>query len=222
MSKFLADSGDKAIVVPSAWNIRALSTGEMAKASQCFVQGGGVKGIVTTNATVYSEGPPSFDGSTLQYRVAAPHYTPQGEEFRGTYNLVMKSGVARCLYGFTSAPINATIEVFGEEGEKSVATTVVGERDGWLYLAAHNFTFSSPTIRATISQEKVEAKPVATPSPAPSSTPSSSPATTSSTPSSIKSSTGVKKKTIQCIKGKKTRQVSGVKPKCPIGWKTQA
>ena len=207
MQQFLKETGDKAVVVPSAWNIRALSSNEMSGATACFAQGKGVKGIVTTNATVYTEGPPRFDGSTLQYRVAAPHYTPQGEEFRGTYNLVMKSGVARCLYGFTSAPINATIEVFGEGGEKSVATTVVGERDGWLYLAAHNFTFSSPTIRATISQEQ----PLVSPSPTPTPTPATSAPNVDSA--------GVIKKTIQCKKGKKSRQVSAVKPKCPDGFK---
>lgn len=215
MSNFLNDSGDKAVVVPSAWNIRALSTGEMTRAARCFVQGTGVKGIVTTNATVYSEGPPVFDGSMLQYRVAAPHYTPQGEEFRGSYNLIMKSEVARCLYGFSDAPISASIEVIGDDGEKSVATTIVGERSGWLYLAAHNFTFSSPLIRAKVSQEpsSPEPSPTATPSPVATSI-VENPVLTAATDISANA-----KKSIRCFKGVKTKRVTGVKPKCPKGWK---
>jgi hypothetical protein len=208
MAQFLQEVGDKATVMPSAWNIRALSTGEMSKAAGCFTTGGGVKGIVTTNATVYSEGPPSFDGSMLQYRVSAPHYTPQGEEFRGTYNLIMRSDVARCLYGFSSAPIKASIEVFGEGGEKSVATTIVGEREGWLYLAAHNFTFSSPTIKAKITQEALVT------------TPTADTATTATLEPIAPSIKNVSKKVVlTCLKGNKTRQVTGVKPKCPKGWK---
>lgn len=211
MSKFLADSGDKATVIPSAWNIRALSTLEMTKAAQCFRQGAGVKGIVTTNATVYSEGPPSFDGSMLQYRVSSPHLTPKGEEFRGTYNLVMRSEVARCLYGFSEAPISASIEVIGGDGEKSVATTVVGERNGWLYLAAHNFTFSSPTIRAKISQAAVEV----TPSP----TPIAAPVVETSTGVSSGKIESRKTSTIRCFKGTKLKRVASLKSKCPKGWK---
>jgi hypothetical protein len=210
MAKFLPVVGDKSVVVPSAWNMRALSTSEMSKAARCFTQGGGVKGIVTTNATVYSEGPPSFEGTTLQYRVAAPHYTAQGEKFRGTYNLVMRSEVARCLYGFSDAPIKASIEVFGEDGEKSVATTIVGERSGWLYLAAHNFTFSSPTIKATISQD------VAVSSPTPIPTPTRSSDSSMKTPSVVVSP---EKKSIKCFKGNKTKKVTAVKPKCPKGFK---
>jgi hypothetical protein len=213
MKQFLKETGDKAVVVPSAWNIRALSAGEMSGSTACFAKGAGVKGVVTTNATVYTEGPPRFDGSTLQYRVAAPHYTPQGDEFRGSYNLVMKSEVARCLYGFTEAPINASIEVFGEGGEKSVATTIVGEREGWLYLAAHNFTFSSPTIKATISQ----AKPVSTPSPSPNPSSTTTPAPTSVLAPALSDKAAVTR-TIRCQKGNKTRKVTDVKPKCPKGW----
>jgi hypothetical protein len=211
MSKFLVDSRDKATVVPSAWNLRALSTNEMAKAAQCFLQGSGVKGIVTTNATVYSEGPPSFDGTMLQYRVAAPHFTPEGEEFRGSYNLVMRSEVARCLYGFSDAPISASIEVIGDDGEKSVATTIVGERSGWLYLAAHNFTFSSPTIKAKISQIPT----LVTPSP----TPVVAVVGETTTTVTTEMTTIKKKSVIRCFKGVKTKRVVAVRPKCPNGWR---
>ena len=191
---FIPEIDDRSIALRSAWNIRSLSPGEMAKAPRCFNSGSGVAGIVTTNANVYSEGPPSFDGSSLQYQVAAPHYTPRGDEFLGTYNLVMRSTVARCLYGFSNAPIKASIEVFGENGEKTVATTAVGERDGWLYLSAHNFTYSSPVIKAKLSQESVatQTQPLV--------------------------SNKINSK-INCSKAGKIKTISARNLKCPKGWK---
>lgn len=210
MRNFIPDVQDKSAALRTAWNLRALSPDEMNKAPKCFQEGAGLKGVVTTNATVYSEGPPAFDGSILEYKVAAPHFTPTGDEFRGIYNLVMKSSLARCLYGFTDAPISASIEVFGQDGEKSLATTVVGEKQGWLYLAAHNFTFSSPTIRASIRQ--ADPKEV---------TGTSVISSESSIVTTIKEQlhTSKRKSQIACYKGNKTKRITAVKPKCPKGWK---
>ncbi|NBO09368.1 MAG: hypothetical protein EBV30_08490 [Actinobacteria bacterium] len=39
----------------------------------------------------------------LSYQVASPHFLPDGATaFKGTYNLIMRSDVARCLYKFSS------------------------------------------------------------------------------------------------------------------------
>jgi threonine synthase len=40
------------------------------------------------------------------------------------------------------------------EGDRSIATTVVSEKNGWLKLAAYGFTFSKKTIRAKITKAK--------------------------------------------------------------------
>lgn len=90
---------DKAGWAPWMWRVRTLSDGEMSKAGKCLTTGDGVKGIVTTNATIYGSGPPSFNSTTgsLDYKVAAPHFTRTGEVFQGAYNLIMRSDVARCL-----------------------------------------------------------------------------------------------------------------------------
>jgi hypothetical protein len=58
------------------------------------------------------------------------------------------------LYGFSSAPVSATISVVGDGGESKTATTLVSEKNGWLKLAAYGFTFSSPTISVKLSQAK--------------------------------------------------------------------
>jgi hypothetical protein len=65
----------------------------------------------------------------------------------------MRSEVARCLYGFANAPLSATISVVGG-GDKTIATTIVNEKNGWLKLAAYGFTFSKKTIRAKITKAK--------------------------------------------------------------------
>jgi hypothetical protein len=83
------------------------------------------------------------------------HYLPDGITVAtGTYDLVMRSSTARCLYGFSKAPIYAVISVRGESGERKVATTVVSEKGGWLKLAAYDFTFSNPTIQVRLTQKK--------------------------------------------------------------------
>jgi hypothetical protein len=146
-------ANDTAVAAPGLWSMRTLSTGEMRSANGCFTKGAGVKGIVTTNATAYSEGPPVFKNGMLNYRVAGLHYAADGKTLNeGVYDMVIKSTVARCIYGFSSAPISASISVTSAEGEAKVATTVVREKDGWMKLAAYGFTYSSPTISVKLTQ----------------------------------------------------------------------
>jgi hypothetical protein len=195
---------DKATALLSYWSARSLEGNEMEGANSCFVGSNGFTGIVTTNATQYSAGPPKFDKAegTLNYQVAAPHYGTDKSEFKGTYDLVIRSDVARCIYGFSKAPINATISITSSDGTPQIATTVIGEKDGWVYLRAKNFGFSAPLITAKLSQE---AEVVVTPTPTP--TPSAS------------TMAPIKAVTITCIKGKMTKKVTAAKPKCPTGYK---
>jgi len=132
----------------------------MRTANRCFANGPGVKGLVTTNSTTYSEGPPKLTNGTLNYIVASPHYNPDGSVFKGNYNLVMRSDVARCLYGFSKAPISATISVTGSNVQIEVATTVVGEANGWLHLSANNFEFSAPRIQVKLTQAGATTKSI--------------------------------------------------------------
>jgi hypothetical protein len=128
----------------------------------------------------------------------------------GTYNLVMRSETARCLYGFTNAPISATVSVAGDNGS-TVATTVTGEKDGWLSMSASGFGFSEKTSQVKLTQEvapvPVVAQPISTPTPVAVVAPISKPAT------------AVVKKTITCLKGKIKKVVTGTAPKCPTGFK---
>ncbi len=119
----------------------------------CLSDGSRLNGVVTTNAMVFSGGPPRFEGGYLTYRVAGMHHGPDGSEVEiGTYDVLIRSDVARCLYGYTNAPVSATVAVMGEGGEQKVATTQVSERDGWLKLAAYGFTFSEKELLVRFSQ----------------------------------------------------------------------
>ena len=173
-------------------------TGDLAR---CFQSSTELVGIVTTNSMVYLGKPPVFDkeSQSLDYKVASPHYTSKGDVFKGTYDLQIKSDVARCLYGFSNAPISAKISIISESGEANVATTVVNEKDGWLRMAAYGFTFSSPTVKVKLTQEDT---------------------TKESSATSVVAAPA--KKTITCVKGKTSKKVTAVNPKCPTGYKKKA
>lgn len=163
----------------------------MNGADRCFTSTPGIKGIVTTNSTTYSAGPPALIDGSLNYQVASPHFNPDGTVFKGNYNLVIKSDVARCLYGFSKAPVNATISITSADGTPQLATTVVGEKDGWIYLKASNFEFSAPTVQVKLTQDA---------------------------PATSTQSTAAKKKSISitCVKGKVSKVVTG--KSCPTGY----
>jgi hypothetical protein len=71
---------------------------------------------------------------------------------------------------------------------------VVNEKNGWLNFAARGFTYSSPTIKVKLT----EVTPTLTPSAKPD---------------------VAKKVKITCVKGKTTKKVTAIKPKCPTGFK---
>lgn len=150
----LRSIGDKADYAPWIWRVRTLTDNEMNTAGKCLTNGDGVKGIVTTNATIYGSGPPAYnpETKTLDYKVAAPHYTRTGEEFKGAYHLHMRSDVARCFYGFTDAPVTGSVSVVEENGTPGTAVTNISESGGWLKVSATGFTHSAPVVKVALTQ----------------------------------------------------------------------
>lgn len=180
---------DKAVAAPTMWMISSI--GQQFD-NNCSTSTDRVSGIVTTNATGYIAGPPVFNKAeqTLDYKVLAPHYLADGTEFKGTYDLTIDTDFARCLYGFSNAPISATVSIVSSEGQPQVATVVVSQRDKWIHLGAYGFGFSSPTLKVKFTQAKVV--------------------------------TPAKKTTITCVKGKTSKKVTAIKPKCPSGFKKKS
>jgi hypothetical protein len=147
------ESDDTSAHVATSWNISSL--GRSNSGNQCFDNSNRLVGLVTTNALAYSGGAPVFKNGFLSYQVAGAHYLPDGvTPVQGSYDLALRSETARCLYGFSKAPISGTISVVGSKGEKKIATTILREKAGWLTLAAYGFTFSSPTIKVKLTQKR--------------------------------------------------------------------
>jgi len=192
--------GDKTSEQSTYWSV---SSTTWTSQNQCLADSKRVLGIVTTNAMGYDGTAPKFEDGTLNYRVAGLHHGPDGKSLNlGTYDLLLRSDAARCLYGFSSAPVSASVSITSGDGSQNVATTVVTEKDGWLKLQAAGFTFSEKTIRLKITQEGSQVTPTPAATPIPKVTPAAP-----------------KKTTIQCVKGKVVKKVTAVKPKCPKGYK---
>ena len=185
---------DKAAAMPTQWRLGTMTDNGSGPVRDCLDKEKALAGVVTTNSTMYLDGPPKYKDGTLDYKVASTHYEADGTTlFKGTYELIMSSALARCIYKFTSAPISATVSITSENGEANTATTIVNEKNGWLKLGAYGFTFSSPTVSVKLAQEIVPV-PVVKP-------------------------TVVKKVSITCVKGKSSKKITAVNPKCPAGYK---
>ena len=201
--------GDRAVAMPSAWAISTIDGDAKGDVERCTKLESGIAGLVTTNASMYSSGPPVFntDSQSLDYKVAAPHLTSTGEDLLGSYDLVMNSQVARCMYGFSKAPLKASISVVSTSEKTTVETSVLNESNGFIRLSANGFHYSQPTIQVKLTQDKVIEPAVTTPS---------------NVAAPVKNA-AVKKvvKTITCSKGKLTRKVSGTAPKCPSGYRSK-
>jgi hypothetical protein len=211
---------DQASAVLSSWTIRTLSQGEMTGSNECFNDTSKITGMVATNATNYSAGPPVFDtaSQSLIYKVSAPHLTDKKVVFEGSYDLSIPSDVARCIYKFSNAPIKADISIVAPDGTAKVATTTLVERNGWLRFSANGFTFSSPIIQVKMFQDAPAPIPTPTPTPTPTPEPTPTP-TVVVTPTPTPKPTVAKKTTITCVKGKLVKKVSAIKPACPAGYK---
>jgi hypothetical protein len=143
---------DKADGLTDYWNIKSIPD---SGGNSCLKSKSKLVGLVTSNSIWYSGQPPAFEKGFLKYKVAGLHYLPDGKTpFLGTYDLVIASKNARCLYGFTSAPISATVSVTSAGGAKKIATTTMTEKNGWIRFSAKAFTFSSPTIKIKITQPR--------------------------------------------------------------------
>ena len=211
LSLWLPQIKDRASANPSTWTFYNLGDWELAEASRCISGATDLVGLVTTNASVYAAGTPTFNAAnqSLDYKVMAPHLTSKGEIFQGTYDLRIRSEIARCIYGFSSAPIQASISVLSEDGTMQRATQTVNEEKGWLSLSANGFTYSSPTIQVLLTQSE----PLPTPAPE---------ITTQATPAPLAqpmAQSAPKKRSIICAKAAVKKKVTAVKPSCPKGYR---
>jgi len=172
----------------------------------CSADKTALQGLVVTNAPIYDKGPPTFADGSLNYQVAGIHTNVDGTLFKGRYTYIVKSTTARCYYGFSNAPIEAKVDIISADSTNQIATTLVSEKNGFIKLQADNFTFSSPTIRVKLMQ------PAAVVATVP-----EAPAKVVDAPAKVIAPKIAK--TITCIKGKISKKVTSLTPKCPSGYK---
>jgi len=140
-------TGDKATGSSVLWGIKTVSFSK----SKCLQSQGSLLGVVTSNALTYQGSAPKMESGFLTYQLSGMKYEKDGALTRGNYNLVMRSNVARCLFGLDKKQIRATVSViYPDNSTKNVATENLSERDGWVYIQARNFTFSNPKVRVKL------------------------------------------------------------------------
>ena len=201
--------GEKAFAINETWT---LSNARVDNPSSCVKKGAGVQGVVATNASAYEATAPTYDKSTgtLNYKVAAPHFAPDGKtENIGTYGLSMSTSLIKCMYGVDQLPSSASIAITSSDGKERVSTVALQQVGNWVHLSAENFTFSSPTLKIKLNQSASSTSGGAT----------SNGSNTQPAQVAAPAQAAAPKISITCIKGKLTKKVSGTSPKCPAGFK---
>jgi hypothetical protein len=143
--------------------------------------------------------------SALVMQVGAPHYDVDGSVIEGWYEGQIRGRYLIARYGVTPALAagRARLEVTYQNGEVKVATLTASydSATDWIIFRGYGFTYSAPKL---ILRFEKDATPVVEPTPPP------------ATPVALPKAKTI---VIKCVKGKVVKKVSGVKPKCPAGFK---
>ncbi len=148
---------------------------------------------------------------SLAMDVTGIHKRQDGSQNVGTFQIQIPVSVAQCMWGVDlSKAVVATISALYGDGKGSeLITTSSKIANGFYYLTANGFHYSSPTVKVKLTQEpgKDLDKVISELNQAPQ-------VSTASEAKVIAT-----KKTITCIKGKTSKKIRGLSPKCPTGYK---
>jgi len=150
-------------------------------------------GVTSTNATLATDGPPSWNpvDSSLNYKLAALPKLSDGTPFVGNYTLQIPMDIAKCLWGANAANANATISVLNADGVNQVTTASASHTSDYFRFVVGGFHFSSPKIVIKLTSANSTTKPSA--------------------------AAQVVTKLV-CVNGKLSKVVTGIKPTCPTGY----
>jgi hypothetical protein len=170
-----------------------------------------ISGFATSDALLYTPYPPTINkgDNSLSYQIASTHLDSTGQVNKGQFDLVLLESLAQCLWGISPSSLSsAKLQVTYADGNPIVGTSTLKVHQGWVYIKIADFTFSSPTFRIkAIEMKPVEPGPIVSPTPTPTPTPV------------VTAKAAPKRTTITCVKGKTTKKVTALKPKCPVGFK---
>ena len=140
-----------------------------------------------------------FDNESRQIvvKVGNVHFDEFGNEIQGWMELKVKGSRAREWWGIDPAIAAgyAKVEVSYQDGRRKVATVSAkyDPKNDWINLRAYGFTYSMPQLAISF-------KP----------------------PAQASKTVPAKKMTVTCVKGKLTKKVTSISPKCPAGYKKKA
>jgi hypothetical protein len=142
--------------------------------------------------------------SALTLQVSSTHYRADNSKNLGVFNIDMPIETAKCLWGVDlSKAVSATVAAtYPELGISELVTTTSKVEGKFFKVSASGFHYSAPVIKVKVEQEKA-----ITPTP-----------TVEPTPTATIKPVPIQK-TITCVKGKVTKKVKAVAPKCPAGYK---
>jgi len=149
----------------------------------------GSNGVCELSTPVWSE-----EDKTFTWKVAAPHFAPDGVTVnRGFYKAVIPTADAKLLWGLTNPNDAATALEISLETEESGATKAftkaISVKNGNIIIDIAGFKYSRPKLKIGI---KAGYKP---------------------------SKATAKKSTITCIQGKSQKKITAANPVCPSGYK---
>ncbi len=141
------------------------------------------------------------DNQQIVVKVGNVHFDEFGNEIQGWMELKVKGNRAREWWGIDPAIAAgyAKVEVSYQDGTKKVATVSANydAKNDWINLRAYGFTYSSPQLAISFKAPAQEVKQ----------------------PAQATKTVPAKKTTITCVKGKTTKKVTSLSPKCPAGYK---
>jgi hypothetical protein len=147
------------------------------------------------------------------YTVSSPHLRKDGSLNAGFYEIIIDKQLAKCLWGDDALSYRATISVQSVDGQEKVSTALFASTQNQLIFRSIGFSFSTSRITVKLTGEQ------------------SAISSTVSIPDFFQeellrkhASTKILskkqvKKSITCVRGKTTKKVVAMNPKCPVGYK---
>jgi hypothetical protein len=200
--------GVKTVSTLTHWEITSSRLSEVSTPSSNYKEctdklyGPGARvfmGAVSSNATLYQTTPPQWDelNKAFTFKVSSPRLDEYGKPNKGFYTLYIPLDQANCRWGINASAPQAQIQIVNQDGTSTITTTVAMKEHGMLRFNVAGFGYSAPTIRIRMGQGNFIASP----------------------PLQESKTFTAKKTVLICIKGKTAKQVIGVRPKCPLGYR---
>jgi hypothetical protein len=186
------------------------------------------------------------DNQQIVVKVGNAHFDEFGNEIQGWMELKIKGNRARDWWGIDPAIAAgyAKVEVSYQDGTKKVASvsSSYDSKNDWINLRAYGFTYSSPQLAVSFKEpaQITEAKAAAELKAKQEAEIKAAAELKSKQEAELRlaaeqvalalkakqeadaKAAALKKTTITCVKGKLTKKVTAVKPKCPAGYKKKS